>query len=308
MNVHKNARLTPSGRALLVSRVLEEGHTPGEVGRALGVSRRTVYKWLARYEAEGEAGLQDRTSRPHRSPGQLPRARVQAIERLRRRKWTSKKIARQLSIPRSTVGVWLRRLRMGRLRDLEPKEKPVRYERSRPGELLHLDTKKLGRIGRIGHRIHGDRRRRARGVGWEFLHVCVDDATRVSYVEVLPDERAVTVTGFLERAVAFFAARGVTVERVMTDNGSGYISHRFAESLGQLGIRHIRTRPYRPQTNGKAERFIQTAIREWAYRKPYRSSAMRTAALKPFQKHYNAKRDHSAIGDQPPLSRLKELL
>ena len=213
-----------------------------------------------------------------------------------------------LSIPRSTVGAWLRRLGMGRLQDLEPKEKPVRYEKSRPGELVHLDTKKLGRIGRIGHRIHGDYRRRARGVGWEFLHVCVDDATRVSYNEVLADEKAVTITGFLERAVAWFAARGVTVERVMTDNGTGYISHRFAETMARLEIRHIRTRPYRPQTNGKAERFIQTAIREWAYVRPYRTSGHRTAALSHFQKHYNGQRDHSSIGDQPPLSRLKELL
>lgn len=306
--MHQNAKLTPSGRALLVVRVREEGQTPGEVSRALGVSRRTVYKWLARYEADGHAGLQDRSSRPHRSPLQLPRRRVKAIRRLRKRKWTSTKIAKHLSIPRSTVGVWLRRLGMGRLRDLEPKEKPVRYERSRPGELVHLDTKKLGRIGRVGHRIHGDYRRRARGVGWEFLHVCVDDATRTSYSEVLPDERAVRVTGFLERAVAWFAARGVTVERVMTDNGSGYISHRFAESLARLGIRHIRTRPYRPQTNGKAERFIQTALREWAYARPYRTSDQRTAALRHFQKHYNEQRDHSSIGDQPPLSRLAELL
>ena len=306
--MHQNARLTPAGRALLVGRVLDEGQPPGEVGRALGVSRRTVYKWLARYETEGEAGLRDRASRPHESPNRLPRSRVKAIRRLRKRKWTSTKIAKALSIPRSTVGAWLRRLGMGRLRDLEPKEKPVRYEKSRPGELVHLDTKKLGRIGRIGHRIHGDYRRRARGVGWEFLHVCVDDATRVSYNEVLADERAVTITGFLERAVAWLAAHGVTVERVMTDNGSGYISHRFAETVARLEIRHIRTRPYRPQTNGKAERFIQTAIREWAYVRAYRTSEHRTAALKHFQKHYNGQRDHSSIGDQPPLSRLKELL
>ncbi len=308
MNVHKNAKLTPAGRALLVSRVLEEGQMPGEVGKALGVSRRTVYKWVARYESDGEAGLRDRSSRPHVSPARLPKRRVRAIRRLRKRKWTSPEIAKHLSIPRSTVGVWLRRLGMGRLRDLEPKEKPVRYEKDRPGELVHLDTKKLGRIGCVGHRIHGDRKRSSPGIGWEFLHVCVDDATRVSYNEVLPDERAVTVTGFVERAVAWFAARGVTVERVMTDNGSGYISHRFARSLTRMEIRHIRTRPYRPQTNGKAERFIQTAINEWAYRRPYRTSAHRTAALKHFQRRYNEQRDHSSIGDQPPLSRLIELL
>lgn len=306
--MHQNARLTPAGRALLVHRVLEGDQTPGEVGRALGVSRRTVYKWLARYEAEGAAGLRDRSSRPKVSPTRLPRRRVKAIRRLRKRKWTSVEIAKQLSIPRSTVGVWLRRLGMGRLRDLEPKERPVRYERKRPGELLHVDTKKLGRIGCVGHRIHGDRRRSSPGIGWEFLHVCVDDATRVSYNEVLPDERAVTATGFIERAVAWFAERGVRVERVMTDNGSCYISHRFAEALGRMGIRHLRTRPYRPQTNGKAERFIQTALKEWAYRRPYRTSAHRAGALKHFQRRYNAHRDHSSIGDQPPLSRLEELL
>ena len=292
----------------MVLRVLEEGQAPAEVGRALGVSRRTVYKWIGRWEAEGEAGLRDRSSRPHVSPTRLARWQVKRIRRLRKRRWTGRKIARRLSLPRSTVSLWLRRLGMGRLRDLEPKEKPLRYERSRPGELVHIDTKKLGRIGCVGHRIHGDRRRASRGVGWEFLHVCVDDATRLSYNEILSDERAVTVTAFTERAVAWFAALGVRVERVMTDNGSGYVSHRFAGSLEGLGIRHIRTRPYRPQTNGKAERFIQTALREWAYRRPYHTSAQRTAALTSFQQRYNERRHHTAIGDQPPLSRLQECL
>ena len=176
----QNARLTPAGRALLVRRVLEEGQAPAEVGRALGVSRRTVYKWIGRWEAEGEAGLRDRSSRPHVSPTRLARWQVKRIRRLRKRRWTGRKIARRLSLPRSTVSLWLRRLGMGRLWDLEPKEKPLRYERSRPGELVHIDTKKLGRIGCVGHRIHGDRRRASRGVGWEFLHVCVDDATRPS--------------------------------------------------------------------------------------------------------------------------------
>lgn len=306
--MHQNARLTPAGRALLVRRVREEGWTPAEAARAQGVSCRTAYKWVGRYKAKGKAGLLDRSSRPHTSPTRLPGWHVKRIRRLRKRRWTGAKIARFLSIPRSTVSLWLRRLGMGRLRDLEVKEKPVRYERDRPGELLHLDTKKLGRIGCVGHRIHGDRRRSSPGVGWEYLHVCVDDATRLSYSEVLANERAVTVTAFAERAVAFFAALGVSVERVMTDNGSGYVSHRFADSLGRLGIRHIRTRPYRPQTNGKAERFIQTALREWAYQRPYRTSAHRTAALAHFQRRYNERRDHTAIGDQPPLSRLQELL
>ena len=273
--MHQNAKLTPAGRALLVRRVLEEGQAPVEVGRTLGVSRRTVYKWIGRYQAEGEAGLADRSSRPHVSPRRLARRQVKTIRRLRRRRWSGTKIARRLSLTRSTVSLWLRRLGMGRLRDLEPKKEPVRYEWSRAGELVHIDTKKLGRIGCVWHRIHGDRRRSSRGVGWEFLHVCIDDATRLSYSEILSDERAVTVTAFTERAVAWFAALGVRVEGVMTDNGSGYVSHHFAGSPEGLGIRHLRTRPYRPQTNGKAERFIQTALREWAYRRPYRNSAQR---------------------------------
>ena len=221
--MHQTARLTPAGRALLVRRVLEEGWTPAEPARAQGVSCRTAYKWVGRYEAKGKAGLLDRSSRPHASPTRLSGWRVKRIRRLRKRRWTGAKIARFLSIPRSTVSLWLRRLGMGRLRDLEVQEQPVRYERDRPCELLHLDTKKLGRIGCVGHRIHGDRRRSSPGVGWEYLHVCVDDATRLSYSEVLANERAVTVTAFAERAVAFFAALGVSVERVMTDNGSGYV-------------------------------------------------------------------------------------
>ena len=271
MNVHKNAKLTPAGRAELVRRVLQ-GHRIQVVAEQMGVSRETARKWVKRYRAEGEAGLFDRSSRPHRSPRQLAARVVRRIRVLRRRRCTGERIAEELKLAVSTVGVWLRRLGLGRLRDLEPKPIVVRYEKQRPGELLHLDTKKLGRIQRIGHRIHGNRRKRSRGVGWEFLHVCVDDATRVAYAEVLPDERAVTATAFLERAVAWFRERDVFVERVMTDNGSCYVSHRFRRTLEALGVRHTRTRPYRPQTNGKAERFIQTAKREWAYARAYRTS------------------------------------
>ena len=204
----------------------------------------------------------------------------------------------------STVGLVLRRLGLGRLRSLDPKPIVIRYERERPGELLHLDTKKLGRIDGIGHRIHGNYQRRSRGIGWEFLHVCIDDHSRLAYQEVLQDETGITVTAFLQRAVRWFKGLGVTVEGVMTDNGSGYISKIFRSSVEALGARHIRTRPYTPKTNGKAERFIQTAMREWAYAQPFRSSAARTLALASFTRYYNCERPHSALNYQPPLSRL----
>ena len=307
MNVHKNAKLTPLGRESLVRRVEYEGERARDVADALRVSERTVWKWVGRYRRDGVEGLRDRSSRPQRSPNRLSNATIYRIVALRRKRRTGRQIAKALRLARSTVGLWLRRVGLERLKKLDPVEPVVRYERSRPGELVHLDTKKLGRIDGVGHRMHGDRRRRARGVGWEFLHVCVDDATRMAYVEVLPDERATTACAFLQRAAAWFAQRSVGIERVMTDNGSCYVSHAFAAMLAHLGARHIRTRPYRPQTNGKAERFIQTALREWAYAKPYRRSWLRTRALTRFQRYYNHHRDHTAIGDQPPLGRLKEL-
>lgn len=308
MNVHKNAKLTPAGRAELVKRVLIEKQTVREVSAAMGVSERTGWKWVKRYQAEGESGLEDRTSRPHRSPRRLAQTLVKRIERLRRRRYTGLRIAEELELAVSTVSLWLRRLGLGRLRNLEPKPVVVRYEKKRPGELLHLDTKKLGRIQGIGHRIHGNRRKRARGVGWEFLHVCVDDATRVSYAEVLPDERAVSATAFVERAIAWFRERDVHVERVMTDNGSCYRSKRFRRALAAEGVRHIYTRPYRPQTNGKAERFIQTAKKEWAYHRAYRTSAIRTAMLAGFLNRYNSRRRHRGLGNVTPLSRLEALV
>ena len=306
--MHKNAKFTPAGRIDLVERVLIEKQTVKEVSRALRVSRRTVYKWVRRFQAEGVRGLEDRSSRPHRSPQRWDAKLVRRIERLRRRRYTGLRIAEELQLAISTVSLWLRRLGLGRLKDLEPKPEVVRYEKKRPGELLHLDTKKLGRIHGIGHRIHGDRRRRARGVGWEFLHVCVDDATRVAYAELLPDERAVTATGFVERAIAWFRDRDVQVERVMTDNAPGYYAHRFNRALAARGVRHIYTRPYRPQTNGKAERFIQTAKREWAYARGYRSSSARAAMLPGFLNRYNRRRPHRGIGNVTPLSRLEALV
>jgi len=233
---------------------------------------------------------------------------VKRIERLRRRRLTGLQIAEELKVAVSTVSLWLRRLGLGRLKDLEPKPVVVRYEKKHPGELLHLDTKKLGRIQGIGHRIHGNRRRRARGVGWEFLHVCVDDCTRVAYAEVLPDEKAETATGFLERALTWFKARDVLVQRVMTDNGSCYRSNRFRHAVKAHGARQIYTRPYRPQTNGKAERFIQTAKREWAYRRAYRTSKIRTQMLPGFLNRYNSRRPHRSLGNATPLSRLEALV
>lgn len=308
MNVHKNAKLTPAGRAELVKRVVCEGQSVVGVSRSMGVSPRTGWKWIKRSQAEGERGLLDRSSRPHHSPRRLAKRLVQRIERLRRRRLTGLEIAEELKLAVSTVSLWLRRLGLGRLRNLEPKPVVVRYEKKRPGELVHLDTKKLGRIQGIGHRIHGDQRRRSRGIGWEFLHVCVDDATRVAYAEVLPDERAVTATGFLARALAWFRERDVLVERVMTDNGPCYRSHRFRRAVEALGARQIFTRPYRPQTNGKAERFIQTAKRGWAYKRAYRSSAIRTQMLSGFLNRYNSRRPHRSLGNTTPLSRLEALL
>jgi transposase InsO family protein len=289
----------------LVKRVLFEERSVVEVGRSMGVSRRTVHKWVKRYQAEGERGLLDRSSRPQHSPRQLAQKLVKRIEQLRRRRWTGLEIAAELRLAVSTVSVWLRRLGLGRLKDLEPKPEVIRYEKKWPGELLHLDTKRLARIQGVGHRIHGNRRRRSRGVGWEFLHVCVDDATRVAYAEVLPDERAVTATAFLERALAWFQERDVLVQRVMTDNGSCYRSHRFRRAVEAWGARSIYTRPYRPQTNGKAERFIQTAKRGWAYRRAYRTSAARTQMLASFLNRYNSRRPHRALGNTTPLSRLE---
>jgi len=308
VNVHKNAKLTPAGRAGLVKRVLFEGQPVEGVSRSLGVSRATVRKWVRRYRTGGWKALEDRSSRPKRSPRRVPSRTVRRIEQLRRRRWASVRIAEELELAVSTVGLWLRRLGLGRLRKLEPKPVVVRYEKKRPGELLHLDTKKLGRIQGIGHRIHGDRRKRSRGVGWEFLHVCVDDATRVAYAEVLADELDTTTSGFLARAIGWFRAQDVFVERVMTDNGSCYRSRRFRRALEAFGARHVFTRPYRPQTNGKAERFIQTAKREWAYARAYRTSALRALALSAFLNRYNRRRPHRGIGNRTPLSRLEELL
>jgi transposase InsO family protein len=304
MNMHKNARLTPQGRLLLVQRVTDHGWTVGAAAYAAGLSQRQAYRWLARYRAGGTAALIDRSSAPKHCRHQVPAPRVAEIERWRRRRLSGPAIARRLAMPVSTVGGRLRRLGLGKLAALEPKAPVVRYQRERPGELLHIDTKKLGRIAAIGHRITGDRRERRRGAGWEAVHVCIDDASRLAYSEVLPDERKTSAVPFLERAVGWFAGQGVTVERVMTDNGSAYRSHRWRHACGGLALRHLRTRPYTPRTNGKAERFIQTSLREWAYARPFTTSHERTAALVPWLDHYNTARPHAALAHQPPVTRL----
>jgi len=308
MNVHKNARLTPQGRLLMVRRVLEGGWTVAAAAEAAGLSVRRSYEWLGRYRAGGERMLHDRSSAPARCRGAVPAARIAEIERLRRQRLSGPAIARALGMPRSTVGAILRRLGLGRLRALDTPPPAVRYERARPGELIHIDSKKLGRIDGVGHRITGDRTGRRRGIGWEALHVCIDDASRLAYSELLPDEKTPSALGFLDRALTWFARHGVTVERVMTDNGSAYRSHAFGKACAAAGLRHLRTRPYTPRTNGKAERFIQTSLREWAYARPYNTSAERGAVLEPWIADYNTRRPHSAIGHQPPFARLNNLL
>lgn len=308
MNIHKNARMTVHGRALLVSRILDAGWRVAVAAEAAGVSERAAYKWLARYRAGGAAALNDRKPTPGSCPDRTPAAQIAAIEELRRQRMSGPAIGRRLGMPRSTVGAILRRLGLGRLSALDAKPAPVRYERERPGELIHIDTKKLGRIDGVGHRIHGDRTRRARNIGWEHLHVAVDDASRLAYTELLPDEKKESACAFLTRALAFFKAHGVSVERVMSDNGSAYRSHLFKSRIAEASLKHIRTRPYTPRTNGKAERFIQTSLREWAYANAYHSSAARENAMQPWITAYNHSRPHSALGGLPPVSRLNNVL
>jgi len=308
MNIHQHARMTVHGRALLVSRVRQDGWRVVDAAQAAGVSQRTAYKWLARYKAGGERMLHDRSSAPARPRGRLPAETTAAIESLRRERLSGPAIARRLELPRSTVGAVLRRLGLGRLHALDPKPPVVRYERDRPGELIHLDTKKLGRIARPSHRVTGNRRDSVEGIGWEHLHVAVDDASRLAYTEILPNERKESACAFLERALAFFAAHGVSVERVMTDNGSAYRSRLFKNHIAAAACRHLRTKPYTPRTNGKAERFIQTSLREWAYARTYQTSAERAHAMQPWITSYNHTRPHSALGGRPPVTRLNNVL
>ena len=301
MKLHGNARLTPHGRALMCQRVRDLGWSPRAAAEAAGCSERTCYRWLARFDV-GEP-LTDRSSAPRSVPGRTTPEVEAAIEGLRRSRLTSTRIAAELGMATSTVCAVLRRLGLNRLSRLEPPEPPNRYCRRHPGELVHIDIKKLGRFARPGHRVMGTRTgTRNRGAGWDAVHVCVDDTSRLAYVEVLPNETATVTVGFLARAVAWFAARGITIQRVMTDNGAPYRSTAWANWCANHHVRHIRTRPYRPRTNGKAERFIQTMLREWCYAATYQSSEHRSRALPGWLDYYNNHRPHSALGHKTPAS------
>jgi transposase InsO family protein len=316
MKLHRNHRTCPNSRLLICRRVLEGGWSLKAAAAAAGCSERTAAKWLARFRA-GDHALEDRSSRPHSSPTRLPERLVQAIEALRRLRMTAAEIAEAFGLALSTVSLWLKRIGLGKRSRLDPPEPPNRYERRHPGELVHVDVKKLGRILAAGHRVTGVRGGRVtrttakgsgRGVaGWEFVHVCVDDNSRLAYVEVLGDECAQTAIAFLNRALGWFAEQGVEIRAVLSDNGSCY-RRRFSEACRAMGLRHLHTRPYRPRTNGKAERFIQTLINEWAYARVYGSSAERTARLPSWLSHYNFKRPHGSLGHRPPATRLNNLV
>jgi transposase InsO family protein len=316
MQLHANAALSLNQRRRMVVRVVEHGWSLTKAAEAAEVSERTCSKWVARYRAEGEAGLRDRSSAPRSIPHRTPTDRTEAIAALRRLRMTGAEIALVLSMPLSTVSAVLARVGLGKLSRLDPPEPPNRYERRHAGELIHVDVKKLGRIRGAGHRVTGHRAsqrktrrhgKRTGAAGWEFVHVCIDDATRLAYVEVLDDEKGPTAAGFLRRAVAFYAAHGITVERVMSDNGACYRSVAHAIVCRALGLKHLRTRPYRPQTNGKAERFIRTMLAGWAYGPIYGTSTERTAALDGWLWTYNHRRPHGALSHKPPITRLDEL-
>jgi len=306
MDVHKNARLTPAGREIMVRRVVEGGQTPKALSAAVGVCPRTVQKWVKRFRAEGLAGLRDRSSRPRHLRRPTPSETVARIEALRRQRWTGAQIARDTGVSTATVSRILRRLGLNRLRSLEPAEPVRRYQREHPGELLHIDIKKLGRFDRVGHRITGDRtgQSNSRGIGWEFVHVCIDDASRIAFAQVMPDEKKESAVAFLKAALAYYQSLGVTVARVMTDNGSCYKAFDFRDACRDLALKHIRTRPYTPKTNGKAERFIQSALREWAYAQAYTHSDRRTDELPRWLHRYNWHRPHGSLHAQTPISRL----
>jgi len=318
MKLHANHRTCPSSRRLICRRVLEEGWTLQRAAEAAGCSVRTAAKWVSRYRG-GDRQLLDRSSRPLRSPRRLPQQRVVAIERLRRVRMTAAEIAEVLELPRSTVSLWLKRIGLGKRSRLDPLEPPNRYERRHPGELVHVDIKRLGRISALGagHRVVGNRAsqysrriegRMTRLTGFEYLHVMIDDYSRLAYAEVLDDLTAACAIAFLRRAVAWYAARGIRVRAVMSDNGAAYVAHDYARALHALGLKHLRIRPGRPRTNGKAERLIQTLLNEWAYARIYGSSAERTAALPLYLDRYNYHRPHGSLNHQPPASRLNNVV
>ena len=306
MDTHKNARLTPKGREAMVRAVVDCGLSKAAAAERFNTTHKTVAKWVGRFRAEGVEGLRDRSSRPLSSPGQTPAATCATVEALRRQRRTGKQIAAELAISPATVSRILRRLGLNRLSSLEPAEPIRRYEREKPGEMIHVDIKKLGRFNTIGHRMTGVRseQSRTRGAGWEYVHVAIDDHSRVAFAKVMSNERKRCAIAFLSEAVAYYARLGVKVERVMTDNGSCYKSSAFRRACRRLGLKHIRTKPYTPKTNGKAERFIQSSLREWAYAQAYPNSRERKAELPIWLHRYNWHRPHAGIDDKTPISRL----
>jgi len=306
MNIHKNARLTPVRREEMALSVIEGRLSKARAARSFGVSAKIVARWVERYKAEGRAGMVDRSSRPHKLRTPIPEETIARIIALRRQRWTGSHIAMETGVSPATVSRVLKRAGLSKLKDLDPAEPARRYERDHPGELIHLDIKSLGRFERTGHRITGDRtgQSNSRGVGWEHVHVCVDDASRIAFTDIFPDQTAKSAIAFLTAAVAYYQSLGVTVSRVMTDNGSCYKAFAFRDACRHLGIRHIRTKPYTPRTNGKAERFIQTALREWAYARAYDTSDQRADDLPVWTHMYNWHRPHSSLNSKPPVSRL----
>jgi transposase InsO family protein len=305
MNIHQNARLTFARRLEMVRNILEQDHRLAWAAAEAGVSEPTARKWLGRYLAEGEAGLKDRSSRPNRSPRSIRPETALTIVELRRRRLTQARIARSMGVSKSTVGRVLRRAKLSRLHDLEPCEPVVRYEHEHPGDLIHIDTKKLGRIERMGKRFPGSSRSPI-GAGWEYLFVAVDDHARIAFTDMYPNEAKAAAVQFLHNTLAYFRSLGVRPKRILTDNGSAFRSKDFAQACASLNLKHGFTRAYRPQTNGKAERFIQSALREWAYGIPYNHSTERTAMLERWTHHYNWHRPHQGINGSAPMTRLAQ--
>ena len=304
MNLHKHARLSPRGRALLVDRILIQGLRVEEAAHAAGVSVRTAYKWLKRFKEEGSGGLTDRSSRPRHCPhATAPRIVDQVLEQ-RRARQTYRQIAEQLSVAPSTVARLLRRAGLHRLAELEPAAPHNRYEYAAPGQLLHLDIKKLARFRQPGHRVTGNRQVNSDGIGWEYVHLAIDDHSRVAFGSIEPDERGISACRALLQAARYYRGLGVRFERVLTDNGACYRSRSFRRLVHRLGMRHLRTRPYTPRTNGKAERLVQTCLREWAYARSYANSEQRAGALPGWLHHYNWHRLHASLGYKPPISRI----
>ena len=305
MNIHKNARLTHVRRIEMVRSILERGLTPAKAAAEAGVSQPTARKWLGRFLAQGEAGLRDRSSRPRRSPRSISSLKALAIVELRRRRLIQARIATSLGVSKSTVGRVLARAGLSRLKDLEPSEPVVRYEHAHPGDMIHIDIKKLGRIERMGKRIPGSSHTPIKA-GWEYLFVAIDDHARIGFTDMYPDETKASAAQFLQNTVAYFRSLGVRPKRILTDNGASFRSKDFAKACRALNLKHSFTRPYRPQTNGKAERFIQSALREWAYGIPYNHSSERTAMLERWMHHYNWHRPHQGIKGFAPATRLAQ--